>query len=131
MSEYDVLGSKGKKINVERFIGDKVVLDTGTLISYNSESITIAIDDVKIRFDFHQDNKISGESNIGVSRDPLRADTLVFKLTNMVNSVPEGSPEEFHIANIDEKKIFISFFSITVSEEVGVRMLHYTLTKEV
>lgn len=121
------MGVTKSNIEVNKFIGNKKVIDTGTLISYNSEDIIITINSVHIRFVILEDSKITDTGNIKIDPDPTRENAMIVSLYNMHNIFPEGAPNPFHIANVGGKKIFISFFVTTVSKELGARIFHYTL----
>lgn len=122
-----VVGAPKINIEINKFVGGKKVIDTGALISYNSEDIIIIINNVRIRFEFLEDDTVKDKDNIIIRADPEVSNATIIGLYNMKNSLSEGTPNPIHIANISTKKIFISFFITTVSFELGARIFHYTV----
>lgn len=121
------VGASKNNIELNKYIGNKKVVDSGTLVSYGSEDIIININTVSIRFVILEDSNITDTGNIKINPDPHKTNTLVVSLYNMHNVLPEGAPNAFHIANVGGKKIYISFFVTTVSKEIGARIFQYTL----
>ena len=121
------VGVAKSNTDVNKYVGNKKVIDSGTLIAYNSEDIIITINSVHIRFVILEDSKITDTGNIKINPDPNMDNAMIVSLYNMHNIFPEGAPNPFHIANVGGKKIFISFFVTTVSKELGARIFHYTL----
>lgn len=122
-----IKGTPKSNIEINKYVGNKKVIDTGVLISYNSEEIIIVINSVQLRIKFLEDSSVTSEENITISSDSTMKNASIISLYNMKNILPEGTPSPLHIANVGEKKIFISFFVLTVSKEFGARMFQYTL----
>lgn len=123
----EALATIKPEIKVDKFVGEKKVIECGTLITYKSEDIVININTVSIKFVILEDSNVKDTGNIKIIHDPNKNNSMIFNLYNMDSVFPEGAPNPFHIANVGGKKIFISFFVTTISKEAGARIFQYTL----
>lgn len=117
-------------INVSKKIGGKEVIDSGTLISYESSDLDILINTINIKIKFIDDKKIDKSKNMEIGTSQDNAKETVIKLYNLEQAFPEGSPTALHVVNVGTDRVFLSFFITTVNSVDGTRIFHYSITVE-
>ena len=117
---------KPVEIVVKKYSNGYEIIDTGVIHSYNSSEIRIIINGLEFIIQFPE-NKEDKKSTYALSADPFNPKSLLLKLTNFESSFSEGSPGPLHIANVNNKKIYLSFFVTTIDKNVGARSFAYTI----
>lgn len=106
--------------------GDKQVLCSGTVISFDNSPITIEMFDdcqsvVKLQFIFNNDEAIEGES----MSTAVIEDTLCFTLTNFNNPIGTGNTAPISFAKYKKLRLYLQF-RVTSLNDVD-RTLYYTI----
>ena len=114
-------------ILVKKYTNGMEIIDSGVLISYNSQDIIININSVRIRFEFLESKNITNGGNIKINPEKNIENAMVVSLYNMESLFPEGTPHPLHVANVGSSRILISFFVNTVDKKAGVRIFQYSL----
>lgn len=120
-------------MKVEAISGGKIVLASGSVISFGNEAIELNLrdidgpgDDLKLVFNFRQDPSIQGKKTS--ARGDGRA--YVFELVNYSNALGQGvfKPYEFATTG-DRKKLYISFVAYNMADMVAMK-LTYAIYKD-
>ena len=99
------------------------ILDSGTVISFNNESIYFDLaPDLKIFFSF-LDEKENKEQRMDFN--PISNNELEIKLINFNNSLGTGNTEPLQIANLNNKKVYLNYRVYSLDSKSN-RTLHYT-----
>ena len=113
------------QIIIKKYSNGLEVIDTGVIHSYNASEIKLVINNLSIVIQFLKNEE--KHSSYRISADPEDKRTLFLKLNNFESSFSEGSPESIHVANISNRKIYLSFFVTTIDKNIGARSFAYTI----
>lgn len=117
-------------IYVRAKIGGMEVIDSGVLISYESNDVEILINSVNLKIEFILDKNLKSEGNMRIEPCPKDNKLTIIKLFNLDQAFPEGSPSPLHMVNVGDTKVFLSFFVTTINKENGTRIFQYSVTAE-
>ena len=111
------------------FSGSKEIISTGSVISFNSEPITIKLFEetrqiVALKFIFKQDSAIKGQS---LSTEVVN-DELQLILFNFDNPIGTGTTKPMNFAQYGKKTLYLHFRVTSLSD--SDRTLYYSIYAE-
>lgn len=108
-------------ISVQVKVGALELLHSGLVHLDGEDWVEIKILDLSLRFKFISDGGEARYDSDVVDK------TLNITLANFRNSLGEGKLKPIHIGHIAERKLYLTFFSNTLSLEDNVRQFEYAL----
>lgn len=114
---------------MKKQISDKQILDSGTLVIANNDTITFLFDEanpsITVNIKFQNDTL---EKQARFKTEQTTATSLELNLINANSQLGTGSSEPFHLVNLNGYKIFLRFICYSLATPSGndVKTFHYT-----
>ncbi|HCA5151335.1 DUF6864 domain-containing function [Acinetobacter baumannii] len=119
-------GDISENIEVNVSTNNLKVLTSGLVFSIGGEEIYISIDDVKVKFEFiEEDDKVKPSIKYNISE--VNNKELVVSLINFNNTLGQGIIKPLNFLYTEHFNLYISFYVYTLNDKKSNRQISYTI----